>query len=159
MPRGLDIERTRRVPTLEEAERIGYVRTYDGVVKPQECDRDGIIQPRYVTGHIICAILHLLRRTAPDASGTERHGGAAVETLIRYFRLPRSDDILAVRSAITFVGERHYCWLHWLFDAESGEALAMQESVSIPMDLVERKAMKLTEEFQQRLRNRLVVED
>jgi acyl-CoA thioester hydrolase len=158
LPRGLAPDRARRVPSIAETERLGFARTYQGVVKSQECDGDGVIQPRYVTGHVINAIPHLQQQTVPDASGTQRRGGAAVESTIRYLKLPRAGDVVTARSAITFVGDRHYCWLHWLFDLETGEALAAQESVSIPLDLVERRAMPLTEEFQQRLRSRLTAD-
>ena len=46
-----------------------------------------------------------------------------------------------MRSGLRAIGGKTYQWVHWLFDVESGEAIATCEAVAVAMDLTTRKAI------------------
>ncbi len=158
-PRGLVLDRPREPAlTLGEAEAMKLTPTYRGVVRPWECDEDGEMLPRFFMARVSDAIPNLLIQTSGhNRGGGGSQGGAALEYRFVYRRRPRAGDIVVVTSGLKAVGAKTYIWAHWLFDGETGEALASAEAVAVAMDLTTRKAIALPDEFRARLET-LVVE-
>ncbi|MDE3117066.1 MAG: thioesterase family protein, partial [Pseudomonadota bacterium] len=144
--------------TLGEAEAMKLTPTYRGVVRPWECDEDGEMLPRFFMARVSDAIPNLLVQTSGHNRGAGgNQGGAALEYRFVYRKRPRAGDIVTVMSGLKAVGAKTYIWAHWLFDGETGEALASAEAVAVAMDLTTRKAIALPDEFRARLET-LVVE-
>ena len=152
-PRGLTFDDPRDpAPTLKDAETLKLIPTYQGVVRPWECDAAGEMQPRFFMAHVSDAIPNLLVQTSGRDRGQERTtGGAALEYRFIYRRRPHVGDVLCVRSGLRSLGTKTYTWAHWLFDVETGEALATSEAVAVAMDLAARKAIALPDEMRARL--------
>lgn len=158
-PRGLVLERARDPAlTLGEAEAMKLTPTYRGVVRPWECDDEGEMLPRFFMARVSDAIPNLLVQTSGHNRGAGgNQGGAALEYRFIYRKRPRAGDIVTVMSGLKAVGAKTYIWAHWLFDGETGEALASAEAVAVAMDLTTRKAIALPDDFRARLES-LVIE-
>jgi len=143
-PRGLTLDAPRAAPTLDEANGMGLLRTYQGQAKPHECDAHGYWQTRFFMGRVSNAIPNLIvQSSGHDRAQGGLRGGAALEYRFIYRRIPRAGDVLAIRSGLRSVGEKTYIWGHWMFDVETGEAVATSEAVAIALDLATRKAIPL----------------
>jgi acyl-CoA thioester hydrolase len=97
------------------------------------------------------------RRSFATRRDSSPVGGAALEYRFVYRRYPRMGDILTLRSGLKNVGPKTYTWCHWLFDLETGEAVATAEAVAIALDLTTRKAIPIPEEMRTNLES-LVIE-
>lgn len=152
-PRGLTLDDPRATaPTMADAERLNLLRTFQGVVKAQECDAAGFMQPRFFMARVSDAIPNLLVQTSGRDRGADtKIGGAALEYRFIYRKFPRAGDVLAVRSGLRSLGGKTYIWAHWLIDVESGEAVGTSEAVAVAMDLTTRKAIALPDELRARL--------
>jgi acyl-CoA thioester hydrolase len=141
-PRGLEITAPAPPPTLARAEELGLIPTYQGTLTSLDCDDEGrILTHRYI-GLVSDAIPNLLASTrGEDRSKDPNMGGAALEYRMHYHQRPAPGDIIVVRSGLRSIGEKTYIWGHWMFDLESGEAVATAEAVAISMNLMERKAV------------------
>jgi acyl-CoA thioester hydrolase len=61
-----------------------------------------------------------------------------------------------VRSGLKAVGSKTTTWAHWLFDGESGAAVAAAEAVGVSFDLATRKAIGMEEEIRHALEELVV---
>ncbi|MBU6443804.1 MAG: thioesterase [Alphaproteobacteria bacterium] len=158
-PRGLVLAPAREPAlTLAEADAMKLAPTYQGVVRGSECDEQGEMLTRFFMARVSDAIPNLLILTSGhDRGGGSPIGGAALEYRFIYRRRPRAGEIICVRSGLKAVGGKTYVWAHWLFDWETGEALASAEAVAVAMDLSTRKAIALPDDFRARL-DSLVIE-
>ena len=152
-PRGLTLHPPREpAPTLAEAGELGMIATYQGVVRPSECDSHGEMLPRYFMARVSDAIPNLLVQTSGRNRGDGGNtGGAALEYRFLYRQRPRAGDVVAVRSGLRAIGAKTYIWAHWLFDVETGQAIATSEAVAVAMDMTTRKAIALPDELRARL--------
>lgn len=143
-PRGLDMAPPRPALTLPEAEAMGLIPTFQGLIRPDQCDQAGRLNLRHFMGMVSSAVPNLLVQAgAEDRSRTPNIGGAALEYRFVYRRYPRFDDVVALRSGLREVGDKTFVWSHWLFDLETGEALASAETVAISLDLETRKVIPI----------------
>ncbi|MBA4210834.1 MAG: hypothetical protein C0454_15020, partial [Parvibaculum sp.] len=157
-PRGLEIYDPRPAPKLKEADAMGMVRVWQGEIAPALCDAQGFLTVRNFMGIVSDGIPNLLVQTnGTDRSKTPTIGGAALEYRFVYRRYPRMGDIITLRSGLKQVGPKTYTWCHWLFDLETGEAIATAEAVAIALDLTTRKAIPIPEEMRTHLES-LVIE-
>lgn len=151
-PRGLALYEPRTAPTLEEAEKMNLVFTWQGEVQPEQCDAQGFLITRHFMGIVSDSIPNLLGQTrGDDRSKNSRVGGAALEYRFHYRRYPRVGDVLTLRSGLKEVGPKTYVWGHWLFDLESGQSIATAEAVAIALDLETRKAIPIPDDLRERL--------
>lgn len=156
-PRGLTLYEPRPAPKLEHAEQLGLLTTFQGVVRPWECDAHGIMQPRFYMARVSDAIPNLIVQTSGRNRGQdEKTGGAALEYRFVFRKSAKSGDILVVKSGLRALNDKTYVWTHWLFDAETGEALATSEAVAVALDLVARKAIPLPAELRAQLEKLLI---
>ena len=157
-PRGLELYDPRPAPKLKEADAMGMVRVWQGEILPALCDAQGFLTVRNFMGIVSDGIPNLIVQTdGTDRSKTPAVGGAALEYRFVYRRYPRIGDIVALRSGLKQVGPKTYTWSHWLFDLETGEAIATAEAVAIALDLTTRKAIPIPEEMRTHLES-LVIE-
>ncbi|MEX0838720.1 MAG: thioesterase family protein, partial [Parvibaculum sp.] len=151
-PRGLDIYEPRPAPKLAGADAMGMVRTWQGEIDTAQCDGQGFLTIRHFMGIVSDGIPNLLAQTrGEDRSRTPSVGGAALEYRFVYRRHPRVGDVLTLRSGLKNVGPKIYTWCHWLFDLETGEAIATAEAVAIALDLTTRKAIAIPDEMRANL--------
>ena len=151
--RGLTLDPPREPgPTLADAERLKLIRTFEGAVRPTDCDLNGEMLPRFFMARVSDAIPNLLFQTSGRNRGEDRAtGGAALEYRFIYRKRPCAGDVLAIRSGLRAIGSKTYVWAHWLFDVETGEAVATSEAVAVAMDMTTRKAIALPDDLRARL--------
>ena len=156
--RGLTLHAPRDpAPTLADADALGLIHTYQGVVRTSDCDANGEMLPRFFMARLSDSIPNLLVQTSGNNRGEGGNvGGAALEYRFFYRSRPRAGDILAVRSGLRAVGAKTYVWAHWLFDVETGEAAGTAEAVAVAMDLQTRKAIALPDALRARLEPLLI---
>ncbi|MCC5885621.1 MAG: thioesterase family protein [Gammaproteobacteria bacterium] len=158
-PRGLTLDAPRPDPELEDADHLGMVRIWQGAVTQQQADAQGYLTTRHFMGIVADGIPNLLVQVeGRDRSKTPGLGGAALEYRFVYRRQPRVGDVLTLRSGLKELGEKTYVWCHWLFDLETGEAVATAEAVAIALDLNTRRAMPIPEAMRSHLAARVIAE-
>lgn len=158
-PRGLTLDAPRPAPELEDADHLGMVRIWQGAVNQEQVDAQGYLTTRHFMGIVADGIPNLLVQVeGRDRSKTPGLGGAALEYRFVYRRQPRVGDVLTLRSGLKELGEKTYVWCHWLFDLETGEAVATAEAVAIALDLNTRRAMPIPDDLRGRLAERVVPE-
>lgn len=155
--RGLDLGPPVATPTLQQADDMGLVYTWQGVVKPEQCDAHGFMTHRHYMGIVSDSIPNLLSQTrGDDRSSDPNIGGAALEYRFVYRSWPKRGDILTLRSGLKHVGPKTYIWAHWLFDLATGDAVATAEAVAVTLDLVARKAIPIPDAMRTHLESQLV---
>ena len=156
-PRGLTREAPRPTPTWDEADRLGLLLTQQGVVGTAECDQYGFMLTRAHMGRIADGIPNLIAKTrGVDRSEDETLGSAALEYRFVFRSTPRAGDLLALRSGLRGVGAKTINWVQWLFDRESGRAVATAESINVNFDLAQRRATAIGDEQRRALLRHLV---
>jgi acyl-CoA thioester hydrolase len=157
VPKGIGLQAPRTPPTLAEAEKLGLYATQQGVLLPEECDADRFARtPAYAcrvydaSPHLTVHIRDVDRDENPDVSGV------ALECRFIHRRPAREGDVLTMRSGIKAVGSKTLTWVHWLFDAETGEAVATAETVGVRFDSTTRKAVEFSGDTRQALERRSI---
>ncbi|HYM02872.1 MAG TPA: acyl-ACP thioesterase [Stellaceae bacterium] len=157
-PKGLTREAPRPRPTWAEADRLGLALTQQGGVGALDCDRRGLMVTRAVMGRISDAIPNMIAKTRGVDRSEEGSGGAALEYRLVYRATPREGDMLALRSGIKAIGAKTFIWGHWLFDRETGEAVATAAAVAVAFDLATRKSIEISAAMRESLQKHLVPE-
>jgi acyl-CoA thioester hydrolase len=142
-PRGLSLDPPRPRPRWDEADRLGLMLTQQGTVSPAECDERGLMLPRAVIGRVADSVPNMVAKTRGVDRSAGKTGGAALEYRLVYHATPRRGDLLALRAGIRTIGAKALTWGHWLFDRETGEAVATTEAVVVSFDLKTRKSVEL----------------
>jgi acyl-CoA thioester hydrolase len=131
---------------LARAVELGLGLTHMGSVQAAECNEHGLMRADGVIARIWDGVPNspargVRREGQPDG----RVGSAALEYRLVYHRPVRVGDLLTVRSGLKAVGSKTTTWAHWLFDGESGAAVAAAEAVGVSFDLTTRKAIGMEE--------------
>lgn len=155
-PRGVTLGEARAAPSLAEADRLKMVRTFQSVVSPHDCDTHGFMEQRAYMGRVSDAIPNLLAQAMGRDRGQSTIGGAALEYRFVFRKAAQEGDILAVRSGLKSVANKTYNWVHWLFDLDTGDAVATAEAVAISLDLTTRKSIDIPPEMRAHLERLLV---
>lgn len=142
--KGLDLAAPQSPPALADAIAKNMPCIYQGEVLPDLGDIDGFLQTRAYMGMVSDGIPNLLVQTAgEDRSANDKVGGAALEYRFVYHAAPRIGDLITIRSGLKMIGTKTYNWCHWMFDVETGKAVATAEAVAVALDLVARKAIDI----------------
>jgi acyl-CoA thioester hydrolase len=156
-PRGLGFGPPREPLSLEGAVEIGLSLTHKGSVQVAECNEHGLMRADGVIARIWDGVPNLPARDSRRAGQLSgKIGSAALEYRLIYHRPVRAGDLLTVRSGLKAVGNKTTTWAHWLFDGESGAAVAAAESVGVSFDLTTRKAVGMEEEVRRALEELVV---
>lgn len=147
--RGLDPGPPRPAPRLDDPMVRQMMPMQRGTVMPHECDEAGLLRPQGIMGRFSDGIPALLggmlgwdRAKDPDS------GGAALEYRIAVRRAAQAGDLLCTFSGIVSLAGKPYTWAHWMFDAETGEAVATAINIGVHLDLRTRRATALPEGMQ-----------
>ena len=81
----------------------------------------------------------------------KRRGTVVLELRLNYLREVRSGAMLVVKSAVTRIEGRTLTFVHYMFDAETGEAVATGEVIAIMLDLDARRSVAFTDEERESL--------
>jgi acyl-CoA thioester hydrolase len=157
-PRGIEVIAPRPPPTLAEADQLGMVYGYQGLIGVRDCDRYGFMKTSGYMACISTAVPVLISEIRGMKSRDKRIGGAALEYRLVYRRAPRLGDRLILRSGLRSLGSKTFGWGHWLFDGNSGECVAGAESVAVMLDLIARKAIAIPEEMHSALQPQVLRE-
>ena len=156
-PKGISLDAPRSRPTMEEADKLGLYVTQQAVLLGGECDSDGLaMTPAYASRvydaspHLTIQIRDVDQGENPDVSGV------AVECRFIHRAPAREGQVVTLRSGIRAVTSKTLTWVHWLFDAETGEAVATAETVGIRFDSATRKAIEFNPETRLALERRRV---
>jgi len=150
-PRGIVLDQPRPRPRWAEADRLGLLLMQQAAVGPQDCDARGLMVPRAFMARVIDAIPNVAARTRGVDRSVEKSGAAALEYRLVYHATPRQGDLLALRAGLKSLGAKAYTWIYWLFDRETGEAVATTEALAVTFDPATRKAVALDEALRQRM--------
>lgn len=155
-PNGLQLEPARSLPTLPDAIAMGMLPTFQAPVHSDQCDRFGWLRPRHFMGMASNAVPTLLAHIGGAGRDRADIGGAALQFRFVYYRYPRAGDVAVMRSAVSRIGDKTYNFCHWLFDLDTGEALASAETVIATLDLKARKIIPLPPEVRAKLETHLL---
>ena len=151
-PRGLRFDPPREPLSLDRAAEIGLGQTYKGSVQAAECGEHGLMRADGVIARIWDGVPNSpARDVRPEGRPSGKIGSAALEYRLVYHRPVRAGDLLTVRSGLEAVGGKTTTWAHWLFDGESGAAVASAEAIGVSFDLVTRKAIGMEEDVRRAL--------
>lgn len=156
-PKGVTRDPVRPTPSWQEADQLGLVLIQQGAVTPGECDEHGFMASRAYMGRVSDGIANLFARTrGKDGARDENTGGAALEYRFVYRGYPRASDVLSLRSGVKALGSKTITWTHWLFDRETGHAVATAEAVGVHFDLTSRKSIELSAAARRAMERHLV---
>jgi acyl-CoA thioester hydrolase len=156
-PRGLGFGPPREALSLERAVELGLGLAHKGSVQIAECNEHGVMRADGVIARIWDGVPNSpARGVRREAQPSGKIGSAALEYRLVYHRHVRAGDLLTVRSGLKAVGSKTTTWAHWLFDGESGAAVAAAEAVGVSFDLATRKAIGMEEEVRRALENLVV---
>lgn len=144
-PRGVALGPPRSIATWAEAEALGLVLGYEGMVTAAECNEDGLMRSEGVIARVWDAVPNLSKRLEGAEDAMPPGGRAALEYRIIHHATPRAGDVLAIRAGLRAVSAKTMNPVNWLFDRETGEAVATAESVIVGFDRQTRKAVEMSE--------------
>ena len=145
-PRGLRFEAPREPLSLGRAAELGLAQTHKGSVRAAECGEHGLMRADGVIARIWDGVPNSpARDVRPEGQPSAKIGSAALEYRLVHHRPIRAGDLLTVRSGLKAVGGKTTIWAHWLFDGDSGVAVAAAEAVAVSFDLTTRKAVGMGE--------------
>ncbi len=142
LPRGLTIHAPRSAPTPADADELGFVASYRGVVATTEVDERGVASAESFMGRISDGVVHFFQQLGLlERDADKGLGGAALEYRIHYRAWPRLYDVLDGRFALKAQESKATHFVHWMFDAATGECVMTAEAVAVMFDLATRKAV------------------
>jgi acyl-CoA thioester hydrolase len=156
-PRGLALDAPRAAPTWEEADRLGLRLTQQSILVSSECDSRGLMAARAYMGRFVDSIPHLTAHIPGFGRDAEaKIGTVALEARLVYRGVPREGDVLALRSGLKALTGKTAIRVHWLFNLETGEAVATDEVLSVFLDLRTRKSIEPDAEQRREMEKQLV---
>lgn len=142
LPRGLALNAPRAAPTPADADALGFFASYRGVVTNTEVDERGVALAETFMGRISDGVVHFFQQLGLlERDADKGVGGAALEYRIHYRAWPRLHDVLDGRFALKAQENKATHFIHWMFDAATGECVMTAEAVAVMFDLAARKAI------------------
>lgn len=154
--RGVSDAEPRAALTLAEANAKELFTTYQACILPSQCDPRGLLSLQQFMAIVSNAVPNLLARARSGRADEAEAGGAALEYRYVLRRYPCAGDTVTVRTGLKAIGAKTYSWCHWLFDLETGEALASAEAIGVALDLESRRAIAIPDAMRERLNGLLV---
>ncbi|MEM6706366.1 MAG: thioesterase family protein, partial [Acidobacteriota bacterium] len=143
--RGLDAHQAREQASLAAADELGLLPIQRGPVAERECGAQGL-SAAAIMGRLSAGIPHLILSLGGVDRSEANLGGAALEYRFRFRRAVAAGASVVVRSGLAGVNAKTRTFVHWVLDAESGEAVATAEAVAVSLDLEARRLATLSEE-------------
>ena len=135
--------------------------TYRGVVLPSMCDHFGHMNVRWYAWHFDDASFHLWTLAGLGHKEMRQRGVhvVAAQTINSFVRELKAGDLFVVRAGFTKVGTKSVTHLAQMYDADTLELAAKQETVEVFFDPGSRKSAPIPEDFRLRLREKIVAAD
>jgi len=129
-----------RRSALEADRRDGLFETYRGTVQAWECDRFGHLSPLGVMGRFSHAVWHCGQAIGVGPA-FYRAGNvtAGLYYDIHYGKPALAGDVLLMLSGLVEQGASRHRYLHKLYDAASGEIVAVADTMGINIDKATRR--------------------
>lgn len=142
------VPREKRLPAKRLEDTTDFIEIYRGAVMPWECDDFGHMNSRFYMARFSDGAGHLWQAIGFDKRSMleRRRGTVVLELRLNYLREVRSGTMLVAKSTLTRVEGRTLTFVHYMFDAETGEAVATGEVIAIMLDLDARKSVAFTDE-------------
>jgi acyl-CoA thioester hydrolase len=143
-PKGLRFDPPGEPLNLARARELGLAQIQKGAVQVEECNEHGLMRADGIIARVWDGVPNSpARGVRREGRASGRLGSAALEYRLAYHRPVRAGDLLTVHSGMKAVGSKTTTWTHWLFDGESGAAVAAAEAVGVAFDLETRKAVAM----------------
>jgi len=127
--------------------------SFESVVLLRQCDDKKLIKASSYMGIVSDSTPHLLAYTGTiDENGMTDVGSAALEYRFDFFKYVALGSHLKTKSAVRDIASKTFVWKHWIFDVNSGEAVAIASAVAVTMDLNKRKAIPIPVEMSKALK-------
>lgn len=123
---------------------------YKGVAHPELCDVMGHMTTRHYIAMFDDASYHFLYSVfgwSGEQAKTDHKGWADVKHVIEYQAEVAAGDLLEVRASFSKVGTKSIAVYYEMFNLAKNELAATLESTSVYFDLLERKAIALSEDM------------
>jgi acyl-CoA thioester hydrolase len=126
---------------------------YRGVVFPWMCDHFGHMNVRWYAHHFDDAGFHLWTMAGVSQKEMRDRGTHVVvaQTTIKYIRELKAGDLIVVRSGFTKAGQKSVVHVAKMYNADTNDYSAWQETVEVFFDPVARKAAPMPDDFRTRL--------
>ncbi len=136
-----------------EAGAARAYEVYRGVVFPWMCDHYGHMNVRWYSHHFDDAGFHLW--TMAGVSQREMRGLSVhvvvAQTTIKYVRELKAGDLIVIRAGFAKVGQKSVVHIAKMYNADTGDYCAWEETVEVFFDPATRKAAPMPEDFRTRL--------
>lgn len=144
--------------TLADAAAAGLVEVSRTVVKPSECDRNGLLLPRHQTARYSDGAIVLWRHAGFDRASMQanREGSVVIEMMQHNRGAIGAGDVCVVMSGVAGFTDKVLNLVHYTFDGETGTAAACAEATAVKFDQKIRKIMVFTDQERARLGERVV---
>ncbi len=139
--------------TLAGATAKGLISTYRGVVHPMHCTAEGYMLQQHYMGRYSEGGGHFWAGVGLDRQSLKSAGIGIVfvENQHTYLRPIMAGTALRIMSGLIGVGRKTISLAHFMFDAETGEAVARSSATALLLDLEARRSADLTEDQRTRL--------
>lgn len=130
-----------------------WFETYRAVVFPWHCDHIGHMNVRWYAHHFDDAAFHLWTMAGvSQAEMKKRDVGLVVAQIkIDYLKEMKAGDLLVIRHAFIHVGTKSVRHLARMFNADTEELCATEETVEVFFDPVKRVSAPMPDDIRARL--------
>jgi acyl-CoA thioester hydrolase len=148
-PHGLPSGPAGEPRSLADLLALGYRESERSVVQPGQLGPDGVMSVAAIVGRISDSAAQAWENAGipPSQVDDMGRGRVALELKISPLRPARAGDAIVTVSGVTSVSRTAFHFREVLFDAASGEALAVSEKAALMIDQGTRKPVRLTEEL------------
>ena len=149
------VPRETRLPVKRLEDATEFIEIYRGAVMPWECDDFGHMNTRFYMSRFSDGAGHLWQAIGFNKATMmeKRRGTVVLELRLNYLREVSSGTMLIAKSTLTRVEGKTLTFVHYMFDAETGEAVATGEVIAVMLDLDARKTVPFTDEERATLTN------
>ncbi len=126
---------------------------YRGVVFPWMCDHLGHMNVRWYAHHFDDAGFHLWSVAGVSQREMRERGTQVVvaQTTIKFLRELKAGDLIVIRAGFAKVGQKSVVHVAKMYNADTNDYCAWEETVEVFFDPLARKATPMPEDFRQRL--------
>ena len=136
---------------------VPQFETFRGVVLPSMCDHFGHMNVRWYAWHFDDASFHLWTLAGLSHREMLQRGMhvVAAQTTNRFVREMKAGGLFVVRAAFTKIGTKSVTHLARMFDADTLELTASQETVEVFFDPRSRSSTAIPDDYRLRLREKV----
>lgn len=135
-----------------------WFETYRAVVFPWHCDHIGHMNVRWYAHHFDDAGFHLWTMAGLSQSEMKERGVGLVVAQIKidYIQEMKAGELLVVRNAFIHVGTKSLRHLGRMYNADTEELCATQETIEVFFDPVKRTSAPMPDDIRAKLTELLV---